>query len=136
MSAASANKNKAVAAAKAFLTSEAILAEQIITSGRDEILSLIQRREFYIWKEQADYQCETVKKLSSPNPSEQIDGLLEIIYGVRCNMFHGEKEFLGNQKRILKPCICVIEKLNDLIIERFQRDDASSAACSPRGNTL
>jgi hypothetical protein len=130
------DKNKAVAAAKAFLTSEAILAEQMVTSGRDEILNLIQLKEFYIWKEQTDYQCEPVKKLRSPNPNEQIDGLLEIIYGVRCNLFHGEKEFLGNQKRILKPCICVIEKLNGLIIEKFQRDDANSAACSPRRNAL
>ena len=130
------DKNKAVAAAKAFLTSEAILAELTVKSCSDEILNLIQRKEFYIWKEQSDYQSEPVMKLSSPNPNEHIDGLLEIIYGVRCNMFHGEKEFLGNQKIILKPCICIIEKLNDLIIQKFQNDDENSAARPPRENAL
>lgn len=111
------------------LTSEAILAERTVKNCSDEILNLIQQKQFYVWKEQSDCQSEPVKKLSSPNPNEQIDGLLEIIYGVRCNMFHGEKAFDGSQKQILKPCIHVIEKLNDLIIEKIKTDGLCPAAC-------
>ena len=133
------DSEKAIAAAKAFLTSEAIFRENAIKTMGNEIRHLIETKEFYVWDkiaDKADRNEQAVEQMYSSESDAWVNGLLKIIYGVRCNMFHGEKDFLGNQKKILKPCICVIEKLNDLIIQKFQNDDENSAACSPRENAL
>jgi len=123
------DKNTAIAAAKGFLTSKVIVVDKIIHDCSIEISTLIQRNEFYVWNENSDSRSEPVKNLRSPNPDEQVDGLLKIIYGIRCNMFHGEKEFVARQCKILTPCIRVIEKLNDLIIEKMKADGLSWATC-------
>jgi hypothetical protein len=137
------SSKRTVIPAKQFLTAQAIFDQATIQENGKDILKLIQSNEFCVWYKDArdgakkrEQERKAIAQLSSLNCDEWVSGLLEIIYGIRCNMVHGEKDFRSNQKRILKPCICVIEKLNDLIIEKFQNDDANSATCSPRENAL
>jgi hypothetical protein len=55
--------------------------------------------------------------MQSPDFEEKVEGILETIYQVRCNLFHGEKSFAPHQKMILLPCIVILEEINDVIFE-------------------
>ena len=60
-----------------------------------------------------------LKGLQSPNPRKVFESILKIIYKVRCNLFHGDKEYTmdGKQERNIKialSCLEIIhEKVND-----------------------
>jgi len=45
--------------------------------------------------------------------------LLEIVYQIRCNTFHGQKRFEESQRQILDPCIRILERLNDMMITKL-----------------
>ena len=115
-----ADNKKAVVVARVFLNSKTIQDETIIFSKGNEILRMIMAKEFHIWNKDTDHQHPAVIQLASSKSEEWVTGLLKIIYGIRCNMFHGEKDFSGNQIKILTPCILVIEKLNEMIIEKLK----------------
>ena len=63
-----------------------------------------------------------IEKLSSNDPMQFSSGVLEIIYGIRCNMFHGEKPVEERQKRILIPCVRILRRLNDLMGDKLREN--------------
>ena len=73
-----------------------------------------------------------LKKLESDNPVEQAQGVLEIIHCVRCNTFHGSKNFSYVQIEILGPIITLLEALNSLLRRKLEEvpepDEAAQAA--------
>ena len=119
------DKKKAILVARIFLTSDAIYREKTIRNNGDEILRLIKAEEFFIWDKKSDCKHPAVIQLGSSKSDEWVAGLLKIIYGVRCNMFHGEKDFPGNQKPFLTPCIYIVEKMNDMVIAKLQTNAES-----------
>lgn len=44
--------------------------------------------------------------------------VLNFIYGLRCNMFHGSKDIIAEQKSLLNPANKVLEKLLVVLINR------------------
>lgn len=122
-------KERATIPAKDFLTGKTIFEEPSIIENGNDILDFIRRKEFYFRNEDLDWKSEPVKKMESSIPDEWTTGLLEIIYVIRCNMFHGDKEFIGNQRRILTPCIRVIEQLNKLIVTKLETNAGSPPVC-------
>ena len=108
---------KAAKAAKKFLGAHAIFADPVIRQNGDKIRTLIEAKTFYIRDKVWD--SKKVEKLNSADPEQWVKGLLEIIYGIRCNTFHGQKAFDERQSAILDPCIGVIERLNDILIEKI-----------------
>ncbi len=107
------DKYKATEYIKQYLGSEGFCENTIIKKESSKIIELIQDGEFYLKDERID--AELVKKVSSSNHEEKTKGILEIIYFVRCNLFHGQKSFTEDQKRLLLPCIVILEEINKIV---------------------
>ena len=111
------DSEKAAKAAWKLLGASAIFADPVIHQGGEKIRTLIKSDTFYVRDQTWDKQ--RIAKLTSTVPEQWVSGLLEIVYGIRCNTFHGRKSFEEFQKTILNPCIDVIERLNDMLIEKI-----------------
>lgn len=109
------DKEMATKAAKEHLGANAIFNDPMIRENADKIRVLIESSTFYIRNQVWDAQ--RIQKLTPRDPELWVEGLLEIMYGIRCNTFHGQKSFEESQKAILDPCIAVVERLSDMIIE-------------------
>jgi len=58
--------------------------------------------------------------LTSQSASERVEGLLEFLYQVRCNMFHGRKNFEHDQLRILRPCSRLLRNVIEVGLPRLK----------------
>lgn len=58
-----------------------------------------------------DRDAQTVQKLMSQGSKRKVEGLLEYIYQVRCNVFHGTKMLIDNQTAILRPCSRILRSI-------------------------
>ena len=68
---------------------------------------------FYIYNETKDFKL--IEDIDNHKNLEE--SVLDILYGIRCNMFHGEKELSENQLLLLSPANKILETLlDDLII--------------------
>ncbi|MBI3930386.1 MAG: hypothetical protein HY325_00030 [Chloroflexi bacterium] len=63
-----------------------------------------------------------LEDLRSENQHRKVGALLDIIYSVRCNMFHGHKGFDRVQIEILVPLNILLDKLTILLYERLSND--------------
>ena len=65
------------------------------------------------------WDAEKVSGLASNDSQIWANALLQILYQIRCNTFHGRKSFQTQQKRILVPSIKALETLNDMLMDRI-----------------
>lgn len=65
---------------------------------------------------------DLLNDLRSDNKWRKVSALLDIIYSVRCNMFHGHKGFDSVQTEILVPVTILLDKLPVLLYERLSSD--------------
>jgi len=108
----------AAKAVKKLLGARAIFDDAVIRRNGEEIRTLIESKTFYV--RDGVWDKNRIEKLATKDPECWVKGLLEIIYGIRCNTFHGSKNFDDCQKVVLAPCIRVIERLNDMIIKNLR----------------
>ena len=54
--------------------------------------------------------------------SEGLFALLRTLYYMRCNLFHGEKDLIQEQMRILAPAIECLKILNDALAQFFKNE--------------
>ncbi len=66
-------------------------------------------------------KAENIVKNVEGNEKESTEKLLEIIYQIRCNMFHGQKSFSERQRYLLEPTIVVIRKVIGLTLEELEK---------------
>jgi len=74
-----------------------------------------------------DADLALLRRLRSNRPRERARAVLEFIYGIRCNTFHGSKNFDRVQLDVLKPCIEVMAHLNGLLLEKLKQPDEAMA---------
>ena len=92
------------------------------------IRNLLENQRFMIKLDRlrGDPSPEEDKKLLQNLRSEikghQVFALLDIIYSIRCNMFHGHKGFDSMQTEILVPVTILLNKLAVLLYERLSSD--------------
>ena len=103
-----------------FLGSEAIASDSEIKESAIEIQKFAEKGLLDL--KTIEWDKKQIKKLSSNDPEQFSSGALEIIYGIRCNLFHGEKPIEERQQRILIPCIKIIRRLNDLMVTKLRAD--------------
>ncbi len=48
--------------------------------------------------------------------------ILELIYQARCNLFHGEKELISEQRPLLESMSDFLKYLNDQLLIKLERD--------------
>jgi hypothetical protein len=68
-----------------------------------------------------------LQNLISENPRIRVAALLDIIYSIRCNMFHGHKDFETIQAEILIPVTIILNKLTFLLYEKMEQDNEVGA---------
>jgi len=64
-----------------------------------------------------------LENLRSENRYRKVVALLDTIYSIRCNMFHGHKGFDSVQTELLVPVNLLLDKLTALLYERLSSDD-------------
>ncbi|MEI7636246.1 MAG: hypothetical protein WCJ37_03000 [Syntrophus sp. (in: bacteria)] len=89
------------------------------------IANLIESERFYIIlsSPNGDIQPEKdqalLHDLKSTGKTRAL-AILEVMYKVRCNLFHGHKSFHPIQTDLLKPTICILEKIITALRNRLQ----------------
>jgi hypothetical protein len=107
----------AVKVARSYLGSNTLFSDETLQKAARTLSDLIHRQTFYI-REQV-WDAKRVAKLETNDPEQWAKGLLEVIYAIRCNTFHGQKGFAEQQRDILYPCISVLERLNELLLNKL-----------------
>lgn len=101
----------------------------IITSLQDELdifQTIINDEIFFIdmyyGTPQRDKDLSLLKGLQSLEERKVFLSLLEILYNLRCNMFHGEKGLNYDQKMILKPAITSLLNINSVLMNKLKTE--------------
>jgi hypothetical protein len=103
-----------------------IMADENSASALKEIIRLIRDERFYIkldmitGNQQRDKDLKLLADLESSNQATKGKAILETIYCIRCNMFHGHKGFNKVQIEILQPIIIILEKTIKIAFEKLQ----------------
>ncbi len=69
---------------------------------------------------QKEKDRELIKMLDSPSTDERARAILQLIYQVRCNMFHGRKSVSPVQKQLLSPLIVLLEAIIDKLYRKLE----------------
>lgn len=126
------DKNAATKYVLALLTSKGLMQslESIDATKQaiDKLKTLIDRQrspQFSICldpvfgDEQENEDSKLMQMLYSQNTDERARAILEIIYHVRCNMFHGRKSVDPVQMELLIPLTLLLEKIIDKLYRKL-----------------
>ena len=104
------------------------------TTALSSVIDLLERRVFTIklvglsgkrWKED---DSTLLKNLKSEKASEKVFAILDVIYSIRCNMFHGQKGYDDEQIKIIIPVTILLEKIMSLLYEKMSYDNIKPIA--------
>jgi hypothetical protein len=90
------------------------------------IEELIERNTFSIklhvitGASQRAKDVELLDGMRSTSRDKRATAILEMIYAIRCNMFHGHKEFHPVQAEILAPAMIIMEKVISLLQRKVE----------------
>jgi len=90
-----------------------------------ELSAIIRLQEFHfsldaasgMWKSEQDVKL--ADDLNSNDVDKRINAIVTILYHVRCNLFHGRKQFVEEQKRILRPSNVLLRELIILLRDKL-----------------
>lgn len=102
-----------------FLDAKNIMTEFVENGNCEDISSIIRvidQEIFYIkfkyGESQRDEDLKILENLKSVNHVNKATAILQVVYHVRCNMFHGHKDFKEYQRMLIKPLINIIKTIN------------------------
>ena len=109
-----------------FIGADVILTE-IANNNLDKdistIIELIEHEAFYIKinrdGRQRNEDLKILADLKSNNPTRKAKGVLQVIYYVRCNIFHGHKDFQEYHRTLVEPLTRILSVLNPLLYNRL-----------------
>lgn len=83
------------------------------------IIDLIQNHEFNIKLKfglpQRNSDLQILENLRSTNYIKKSTAILQVIYYVRCNLFHGHKSFKEQQRILVEPLTTVLKSINTIL---------------------
>lgn len=100
-----------------FLGGQVIASDKEIRTNAFLIKKLVENGIFCI--RASTWDRTKVADIENEEPTCWAVSLLEILYQVRCNTFHGQKPFLDKQKEILVPCIKTLQRICDMLIDKI-----------------
>ncbi len=65
---------------------------------------------------------ELLTALESHSRNRKAKAVLEALYAIRCNMFHGQKAFQLRQLALLRPAILLLESTTDVLRQALDHD--------------
>lgn len=87
------------------------------------VIQLIQNEVYYINLNYGDRQrnedLRLLEELISNSSQKKSVAILKVIYYVRCNLFHGHKDFHEHQGDLLRPLINLLKTVNQFLFERL-----------------
>lgn len=94
-----------------------------LESEIDAIINLIEQEVFHIKINHGQYdRKEDLKILSdlrSVNKQKKAIAILKVVYHVRCNIFHGNKDFQEYQRLIVEPLTRILSIINPFLYNRL-----------------
>lgn len=100
------------------------ISDEVVAELNDEInsfKSIIEEKRFnidlYYGNPQPKKDKKILEDLRSDNSIQILEGVLKILYNVRCNIFHAEKGYNPDQRIILNPCNDSLDFMNRKLIE-------------------
>ena len=102
---------------------QVITTEADCNSNLQNLIGRIDNQEFHIKLSmpyglpQVEEDNELVTKLNSDNVTVKVEAILDLIYSVRCNMFHGNKQFSQVQVDLLEPLTIILRRV---IVELYE----------------
>ena len=93
---------------------ENLLNDEVSLESYNVICDIIEQNKFHIILElgvpQRHLDEELLKFLKSNSSQEKSKAILSTLYHIRCNIFHGQKDFNGRQSELLRPAIYLLRK--------------------------
>lgn len=71
---------------------------------------------------QPDLDRDLCKRLTGASSNAKARAVLETLYALRCNMFHGRKGYHPDQLEILRPANVILARVNEVLYEALERD--------------
>jgi hypothetical protein len=104
--------------------------DETINDAIETIKNLINNENFYIklnmvtGDRQRDKDLDLLKRLRSKSSNRRAEAILETLYCIRCNMFHGHKGFQGVQADLLRPAIEIIKNVSEILFAKLKADQS------------
>lgn len=92
----------------------------------EELVAILQEQRFAVSlklpyaRHDAKRDRKLLENLQSTDPVTRARAILQYIHCVRCNTFHGSKNYDRFQEEALRPVITLIMKLNSMLYEKLQ----------------
>jgi hypothetical protein len=92
----------------------------------NELCSILEEKRFNIFFDLYGYPLqdednELLNNLRSKNSQGKALSILSVFYHVRCNLFHGRKEFEEIQKRLLIPINHLLRKTIEIVYNKLNQ---------------
>lgn len=99
------------------------LAANNLGSDVDSIINLIEQETFHIKINHGQYDrnedLKILSELRSTNEQKKAVAILKVVYYVRCNIFHGNKDFQEYQRLIVEPLTRILLTVNPFLYNRL-----------------
>lgn len=95
-----------------------------------QIKDLIRGHRFYIkldmltGDKRPEKDEELLQDLESQNSHKRAKAIMDVLYSIRCNMFHGHKGFEEVQQEILIPVICILRKVVVMLYNKLRENNS------------
>ncbi len=88
----------------------------VIANSCTTISELLLNRQFFLHSARSTREPDHARdaRVAEGLQRHSILAVLECLYQIRCNIFHGEKEFAPRQARLLVPAIALLEVIVQL----------------------
>jgi hypothetical protein len=100
-----------------------LLNDEASVNAFQAICQIIEREEFHIIIDcnlpRRDLDLELLKYLQSRISQEKAKSILSLFYHIRCNLFHGQKNFEERQRRLLVPVNHLMRKTVVMTFEKL-----------------
>ena len=102
---------------------------QEVVNAIVRIMDLIQRERFYIKLDmvtgdrQRNKDLELLKALGSRSRNTRAKAILQVLYNIRCNMFHAHKALHPVQMDLLRPAIVVLQEVVRMLHDKMASEN-------------
>lgn len=94
----------------------------------NKICTLLKEGQFYIkldvysGNRQRSEDEKLLRNLMSTCLGLRVNAILDLVYSIRCNMFHGHKGFREVQIELLQPIIVILKSLIEIIFQKLSNE--------------
>jgi hypothetical protein len=98
----------------------------------EQLKSLIEKEKFHILLDlitgdsNRQKDLELLELLNSDIAADKAKAITKVVYAIRCNLFHGHKQFAGVQVEILVPVTTILKRIVECLYNKLKTTDLSA----------